>query len=129
VKFGFSRIFQLHRPESNPVILIALLVACNPLLDTRALIGSGIIAHGFGIAQDPGQIMSIVGSEFAEDKPRCLEDWHHLDYVAVRALKIVGEMGILRQLCSTDLVLRFVSECKKDYCFRRLFGLRRVLGV
>jgi hypothetical protein len=82
VKFGPSRLFQFHRPESNPVILIALSVACNPLLDSGAIIASGVLAHGFGIAQDPGHIMSIVGSEFAEEKPRGLEDWHHLDYVA-----------------------------------------------
>lgn len=41
-----------RRPEADAVVLVALAVAFNPLFDTGAIVGCGVIAHGLRIGED-----------------------------------------------------------------------------
>jgi len=83
----FLSLSQLHGPEADAVILVALAVAFNPLLDTGAIVGCGVIAHGFGIGEDLGESVGVLGSELAQEKTRSLEDRH--------VLSVIGAVVIL----------------------------------
>jgi len=71
---GILRLLQLHCPEADAIVLVALAVAFNPLLDTGAIVWCGVIAHGFAIGEDQGESVGVLRSEFAQQEAGGLED-------------------------------------------------------
>ena len=53
---------------------VALAVAFDPLLDTGAIVGRGVIAHGSGIGKDQGESVSVLRGELAQQQASGLED-------------------------------------------------------
>lgn len=69
------RLLQLHCPEADAVVLVALAVAFDPLFDAGAIVRYGVIAHGFGIGKDQGESVSVLWDELAQQEPGGLEDY------------------------------------------------------
>ena len=72
---GISRRCQLHCPEADAIVLVALAVAFNPLLDTGAIVRHGVIAHGFGIGEDQGESVGVLRDKLAQPESGGLEDY------------------------------------------------------
>src|SRR5208282_3868637 len=79
VSLGALHLFQLHGPEADAVVAVALAVALNPVLDTGAVVGCGVVAHGFRIGDDQGQSLGVLRGELAQQEPGCLENRHASD--------------------------------------------------
>ncbi len=67
---------QHHPPESVPIAGVARAIARDPVLDSRPVIGRGIVAHGVGIREDAGQRFDVFGNEFAKDETRGFKNCH-----------------------------------------------------
>jgi len=72
---GISRRCQLHCPEADAIVPVALAVAFDPLLDTGAIVRCGVIAHGFGIGENQGECVGILLDELAQLKSGGFEDY------------------------------------------------------
>ncbi len=68
------RLLQLHCPEAYAIVLVALAVAFNPLLDTGAIVGRWVVAHGLRIGKDQGKSVSVLRGELAQQEAGGLED-------------------------------------------------------
>src|ERR1700691_2733530 len=75
----FRYALQLQSPKADAVLNVTLPVSRNPLLDSGAIVRSGIIAHGFRIGQNLSQSVGVFGDKFAQQQPWGLEDRHHCE--------------------------------------------------
>src|SRR5580658_6253306 len=64
----FLRALQLQTPKADAIVNVTQPVSRNPLLDSLAIVGSGIIAHGFRIGENLRQGVGVFGDEFAQQQ-------------------------------------------------------------
>ena len=76
MNLAILRSFQLHGPEADAVLLVALAIAFNPLLDAGAIVGRGVIAHGFGIGENQGKSIGVLRGELAQQEAGGFENLH-----------------------------------------------------
>jgi hypothetical protein len=72
----FAGDFQKHGPEADPIILVALAIARDPLFDSGAIVGRRIVTHGLGIGEDVRKVRGIFWAQFAQAQAGCFNVGH-----------------------------------------------------
>src|SRR5215469_1571428 len=80
----FPALLQDHSPQPVSVVRVAQAVARDPLLDPRAIVGRGIVAHGFAIGEHTGKGIDIFWNEFTKHEARSFENHHETFWLAGR---------------------------------------------
>src|SRR5262249_17289634 len=69
-----TRTFQQHGPESMAITFITVQVLLNPALDASPVQRSGIVLHGFRVAQDRFESTRVLQIKLPQKQPRRLQN-------------------------------------------------------